>query len=102
MVVADKSHRACRVQGSLLLFSLGDGPRSPTVRARASVGRGLLICCCACRVLPDCFLWRYLPVLSTRGCTQAALQEVYGDDVELCDVLVGNLAEDKIEGFAIR
>lgn len=33
---------------------------------------------------------------------QAALQEVYGDDVELCDVLVGNLAEDKIEGFAIR
>ena len=33
---------------------------------------------------------------------QAALQEVYGDDVELCDVLVGNLAEDKIPGFAIR
>ncbi|CAM9117118.1 unnamed protein product [Laminaria digitata] len=32
---------------------------------------------------------------------QAALQEVYGDDVELCDTLVGNLAEDKIEGFAI-
>lgn len=33
---------------------------------------------------------------------QAALQEVYGDDVDLCDVLVGNLAEDKIDGFAIR
>lgn len=33
---------------------------------------------------------------------QAALHEVYGDDVELCDVLVGNLAEDKIDGFAIR
>ena len=33
---------------------------------------------------------------------QAALQEVYGDDVDLCDTLVGNLAEDKIEGFAIR
>ncbi|CAN0215929.1 unnamed protein product, partial [Ectocarpus fasciculatus] len=32
---------------------------------------------------------------------QEALQEVYGDDVELCDVLVGNLAEDKIDGFAI-
>ncbi|CAM9889912.1 unnamed protein product [Ascophyllum nodosum] len=32
---------------------------------------------------------------------QDALQEVYGDDVELCDVLVGNLAEDKIDGFAI-
>ncbi|CAM9804691.1 unnamed protein product [Hapterophycus canaliculatus] len=32
---------------------------------------------------------------------QEALHEVYGDDVELCDVLVGNLAEDKIEGFAI-
>ncbi|CAM9858665.1 unnamed protein product [Ectocarpus sp. 4 AP-2014] len=32
---------------------------------------------------------------------QEALQEVYGDDVELLDVLVGNLAEDKIDGFAI-
>eukprot|EP00904_Undaria_pinnatifida_P006812 jgi/Undpi1/3260/HiC_scaffold_15.g06634.m1 len=32
---------------------------------------------------------------------QDALQEVYGDDVDLCDTLVGNLAEDKIEGFAI-
>ncbi|CAM9820746.1 unnamed protein product, partial [Laminaria digitata] len=29
------------------------------------------------------------------------LKEVYGDDVELCVTLVGNLAEDKIDGFAI-
>lgn len=36
------------------------------------------------------------------GGEQDALQEVYGDDVDLCDTLVGNLAEDKIEGFAIR
>ena len=39
---------------------------------------------------------------SARVGEQAALQEVYGDDVELCDTLVGNLAEDKIDGFAIR
>lgn len=31
----------------------------------------------------------------------AALQEVYGDDIEACDLLVGNLAEKKIPGFAI-
>jgi Animal haem peroxidase len=31
----------------------------------------------------------------------AALREVYGDDVEACDLLIGNLAEKKIPGFAI-
>lgn len=31
----------------------------------------------------------------------AALQDVYGDDIESCDLLVGNLAEKKIPGFAI-
>ena len=30
-----------------------------------------------------------------------ALQEVYGDDIESLDLLVGNLAEKKIDGFAI-
>lgn len=43
-----------------------------------------------------------LPGCRSTYAAQAALQEVYGDDVELCDVLVGNLAEDKIDGFAIR
>lgn len=46
----------------------------------------MCVCVCVCHLLPE----------------QAALQEVYGDDVDLCDVLVGNLAEDKIKGFAIR
>ena len=30
-----------------------------------------------------------------------ALEEVYGVDIEACDLLVGNLAERKIPGFAI-
>ncbi|CAM9575728.1 unnamed protein product, partial [Discosporangium mesarthrocarpum] len=32
---------------------------------------------------------------------QEALRQVYGEEVEACDQLVGHLAEDKIEGFAI-
>lgn len=30
-----------------------------------------------------------------------ALEDVYGADIEACDLLVGNLAEKKIPGFAI-
>jgi Animal haem peroxidase len=33
--------------------------------------------------------------------TIGALREVYGDDIEACDLLIGNLAEKKIPGFAI-
>jgi hypothetical protein len=32
---------------------------------------------------------------------QTALQEVYGDDVDKLDLLVGSLAEKKLKGFAI-
>lgn len=42
-----------------------------------------------------------LSSITTAQIAVAALREVYGDDIEACDLLVGNLAEKKIPGFAI-
>lgn len=36
------------------------------------------------------------------GVDQEVLQDVDGSDVDLCDTLGGNLAENKIDGLAIR
>ena len=51
-----------------------------------------------------CIMRAALPQADELACVQemmAALEEVYGDDIEACDLLVGNLAEKKIPGFAI-
>ena len=47
---------------------------------------------------------RVCALLRARGCIciiPVVLLQVYGDDVDSCDLLVGNLAEKKIPGFAI-
>lgn len=57
--------------------------------------------------MPSCRRFNLTPYKTWKDLTggdeaaMAALEDVYGVDVEACDLLVGNLAEHKIPGFAI-